>query len=413
MNLDFHITEYPKWRENKSECNPGVEEMLKDIVDYIKSLEDFKTRTDPILRDRKLREIRVKYIVHTQIEEDIGVKTQEETLDIIEEIEAEKEDSSTKRKLSSDSGDSTVKRFKSMDKNCDVLDTNSGIIDVVQNKENLDINNSSANSFVEPPTSQEMVEESLQETDVSDRKKQETMNLYKGLVYLEKLISKENCSTKEEEADLDKLLDIKECIQKAHEILTTDVLSDEMIPGQFSTRRRYGEFDNKIYHYPHFKTENIAEAALQSIVDEYHKHLVLIKKEIQKSMSLELLKKIFKVATSFLFTFLQLHPFSDGNGRLGRLLCSYILELFSPFPTAIYNVFSSTRHGDYVQALVNARIAMNDTNIQEKIKNEQVATENEAINIAFKYLAASPSDLCALIIESNWCTWKELMSIDQ
>ena len=51
MNLDFHITEYPKWRENKSECNPGVEEMLKDIVDYIKSLEDFKTRTDPILRD--------------------------------------------------------------------------------------------------------------------------------------------------------------------------------------------------------------------------------------------------------------------------------------------------------------------------------------------------------------------------
>ena len=403
MNLDFHITEYPKWRENKNECNPGVEEMLNDIVDYIKSLEGFKTRTDPILRHRKRQEIRVKYIVHTQIEEDIGVKTQKETLDIIEEIEAEKEDSSTKRKLSSGSGDSAIKRLKSTDENSSV----------VQNKENLDIINFSASGFVQPPTSQEMVEESLQETDVSDRKKQETMNLYKGLVYLEKLISKENCSTKEEEADLNKLLDIKECIQKAHEILTTDVLSEEMIPGQFSTRRRYGEFDNKIYHYPHFKTENIAEAALQSIVDEYHKHLVHIKKEMQKPMSLELLKKIFKVATSFLFTFLQLHPFSDGNGRLGRLLCSHILELFSPFPTAIYNVFSSTHHGDYVQALVNARIAMNDTNIQEKIKNEQVATENEAINIAFRYLAASPSDLCALIIESNWCTWKELMSIDQ
>lgn len=56
---------------------------------------------------------------------------------------------------------------------------------------------------------------------------------------------------------------------------------------------------------------------------------------------------------------------------------------------------------------------MNDIDIQEKIKNELVATENEAINIAYKYLAASPSDLCALIIESNWCTWKELMSIDQ
>ena len=293
------------------------------------------------------------------------------------------------------------------------MDTNNGIIDVVENKENLDFDNSSTNDFVQPPTSQEMVVESLQETDVSDRKKQETMNLYKGLVYLEKRIFEENCSTKEEEADLNKLLDVKEYIQKTHKILTKDVLSDEMVPGQFSTRKRYGEFDNEIYHYPHFKTKNTAEAAVQSIVDEYHKHLVNIKKEMQKPMTLELLKKIFKVATSFLFSFLQLHPFSDGNGRLGRLLCSYVLELFSPFPTAIYNVFSSTRHGDYVQALVNTRIAMNDTDIQKKLKNEQVSTENEAINIAYKYLAASPSVLCALIIESNWCTWRELMSINQ
>ena len=413
MNLDFPITEYPKWREKKSQFNLGVEEMLKGIVDYMKTFEGFETRTDRTLLQQKLREIRFKYIVHTQIEEDIGVKTQEETLDIIVEIEGEEEDSSTKRKLSSGSDDSTIKRLKSKDENSNLLDTNNGIIDVVENKENLDFDNSSANDFVQPPTSQEMVVESLQETDVSDRKKQETMNLYKGLVYLEKRIFEENCSTKEEEADLNKLLDVKECIQKTHKILTKDVLSDEMIPGQFSTRKRYGEFDNEIYHYPHFKTKNIAEAAVQSIVDEYHKHLVNIKKEMQKPMTLELLKKIFKVATSFLFSFLQLHPFSDGNGRLGRLLCSYVLELFSPFPTAIYNVFSSTRHGDYVQALVNTRIAMNDTDIQKKLKNEQVSTENEAINIAYKYLAASPSDLCALIIESNWCTWRELMSINQ
>ena len=29
MNLDFQITEYPKWRENKNKCNPGVEEIDK------------------------------------------------------------------------------------------------------------------------------------------------------------------------------------------------------------------------------------------------------------------------------------------------------------------------------------------------------------------------------------------------
>ena len=88
-------------------------------------------------------------------------------------------------------------------------------------------------------------------------------------------------------------------------------------------------------------------------------------------------------------------------------------DYFPLFPTAICNAFSSTSHGDYVQALVNARKAMNNTYVQEKIKNELVSTENEVINIAYKYLEASPFDLCSLIIESNWCIWLKLISINQ
>ena len=56
---------------------------------------------------------------------------------------------------------------------------------------------------------------------------------------------------------------------------------------------------------------------------------------------------------------------------------------------------------------------MNNTYVQEKIKNELVSTENEVINIAYKYLEASPFDLCSLIIESNWCIWPKLISINQ
>ena len=141
------------------------------------------------------------------------------------------------------------------------------------------------------------------------------------------------------------------------------MLSDGVIPGQFSTLRKYGEFNNEKYHYPYFES---SEAALWPFVDQYHKHLVNIKEKIQKPITLEVLEKICKVATFFLFGFLKSKPFSDGNGRLGHLLCSHVLGSFSSFSTGVYNIFSSTRHGDYVQPFVNARKAMNDTDIQEK-----------------------------------------------
>ena len=81
MNLDFQITEYPEWREDKTNYSPRVTTMLKDIVKYIKKWEVFKKQ-----EDQKLQEIKVKYIVHTQTEEGIGVKSQKETADIINKI---------------------------------------------------------------------------------------------------------------------------------------------------------------------------------------------------------------------------------------------------------------------------------------------------------------------------------------
>ena len=83
----------------------------------------------------------MKYTDDTQIEHDIGVQSEEQA-DIVEEIEGEKEDSCTKRKLSSWSADRTVKRLKFTYESCNVLDTNSGIINanVIENKKNLDFN---------------------------------------------------------------------------------------------------------------------------------------------------------------------------------------------------------------------------------------------------------------------------------
>ena len=118
--------------------------MLKNILDSVESWEGFKTWTDPIQLRWKLQDIKVKYTDDTQIEDDIGVQSEEQA-DIVEEIEGEKEDSCTKRKLSSWSADRTVKRLKFTYENCNVLDTNSGIINanVIENKKNLDFTNSS------------------------------------------------------------------------------------------------------------------------------------------------------------------------------------------------------------------------------------------------------------------------------
>ena len=69
----------------------------------------------------------------------------------------------------------------------------------------------------------------------------------------------------------------------------------------------------------------------------------------------EKIEKSFKCASLFLFGFLTLLPFGDGNGRLVRLLYSYSLFTFSPFLTPIFNVFSPSVDNDYVDAVAASR----------------------------------------------------------
>ncbi|XP_020626593.1 uncharacterized protein LOC110063939 [Orbicella faveolata] len=64
---------------------------------------------------------------------------------------------------------------------------------------------------------------------------------------------------------------------------------------------------------------------------------------------------LFKTCAWLLFELLDLHPFSDGNGRLCRILCSYSLSKLNPFPTPIYNVWTDSCKHDYIEALVEAR----------------------------------------------------------
>ena len=59
-----------------------------------------------------------------------------------------------------------------------------------------------------------------------------------------------------------------------------------------------------------------------------------------KDLSLE---EIFKLAALVMFNFLDVHPFSDGNGRLARILASHILSVYHFFPVHTSTLSTSNK----------------------------------------------------------------------
>jgi hypothetical protein len=93
----------------------------------------------------------------------------------------------------------------------------------------------------------------------------------------------------------------------------------------------------------------------------------------------------FKLAALVLFHVVDIHPFSDGNGRLCRILVSRILNFHHFFPVHIH----STMTGDlndwrrqYIGAIQNCRDSETHT----------------------------PCDLAALFIESSWSSWRQVIN---
>ena len=91
---------------------------------------------------------------------------------------------------------------------------------------------------------------------------------------------------------------------------------------------------------------------------------------------------LFKCAARLLFSFVDAHPFGDGNGRMCRLLANYVLSQITVFPVGLYHKSRPERSGrdDYIEAIIHCR----------------------------EHPEEGPGKLAAMIVESAWHGWKEL-----
>ena len=176
----------------------------------------------------------------------------------------------------------------------------------------------------------------------------ETLNLRKAYEHLLDKIKREELSS-----DYG-LLEIS-LLQDTHRILLQGVRLEDgsTKPGIFSNQKRYTEFEGKTYYYPYLPDPGQMENAVIEILGKCNTRFDCCTRDGLKDF--EDFYYLFKTCTWLLFELLDLHPFGEGNGRLCRILCSYLLSTFSPFPTPVYNVWTDSTKYDYQKALYDTR----------------------------------------------------------
>ena len=266
--IQFSIEESPPWRSSQDAKSSS--EMLMDIVRWMKE----SSPVGEILPQEKSYPLFIDFVHQSNLGEDVGTQTREETTELLEPLLRKKESSTP-----------------------------------------------------------------LQ------RERCETVNSYKALTTIAELSN---------EMEGTGMITVQQ-ITDIHRILMAGL------------HHKYGEIrdtnvhtvtpDGERYNYP---SHELVEDKLYNVIDRHNIHM----KELQESTLSTYDKLVFliKAAAWLLFNFVDTHPFTDGNGRMCRLLAGYTMMVITPFPIHPYYVqqdtqssSSSSSREDYINAIVSCR----------------------------------------------------------
>ncbi|CAG2231912.1 unnamed protein product [Mytilus edulis] len=400
--LGFDPVERPQWRnaQPNNDSIPNVSTMIAQILEYKRAWLKLRKRKKERYETVQ-QEMYLEFLYQIQVGEDIGILHRRTFDEIVNDESAKMTPKRGLKRQHSNSGKDNQSRYK-----CKKSDSINSLEDRME-KYTLSSSQTSNNSTYDDtmnggslssnenslPSSQD-AQIFIMNSQNDQTKATETINLLRGYHHLKNELQK---IPKEERPGYVGLIDVETCIKSCHEILMCNLIDKMKTPaGKFSVLPRTAEFEGKQYFYPSYKTEDVAFEALQAVVDQYNTMISEVSKIDDEK---EKLKNSFKCASVLLFSFLTLHPFSDGNGRLARLLCNHCLKTFCPFPTAVYNNVSPTTRSDYLRALINCREGLN-------LSPYQIQFPDDSIREALSILEQKPVELCSLIIESNWFTWR-------
>ena len=128
------------------------------------------------------------------------------------------------------------------------------------------------------------------------------------------------------------IIEMESSLLYTHKLLMNGLISNA---GKLSTNRRITYYQGEIYEYPRMISMEISYDTIFFLLD-------IINDDIYKAFNIcseiKCMEMLIKTACKFMYVFLTLHPMSDGNGRLSRLLCNHIVSAKLPIYWCLPNV---------------------------------------------------------------------------